>query len=71
MHCGSCPVPETCRKIGGCVLKMKGYNENVSRKANQVIDNLLVGAAQPFSRDDVTIFRNNLQFQSYLDFIKF
>lgn len=38
MHCGSCPVPETCKKIGGCVLKMKGYNENVSRKANQVID---------------------------------
>lgn len=38
-------------------------------KANQVLDNLLVGAAQPFSRDDVTIFRNNLQFPSYLDFI--
>lgn len=36
MNC--CPVPETCKNIGGCVLKMKGYNENVSRKANQIID---------------------------------
>lgn len=38
-------------------------------KGGQVLDNLLVGAAQPFSRDDVTIFRNNLKFPTYLDFI--
>jgi hypothetical protein len=47
---------------------LKGNLEEVS-KSNQVIDNLLAGEAQPFSRDDMTLFRNNFNFESYLDFI--
>lgn len=44
-------------------------NLSEASKGNTIVDNLLAGDSQPFSRDDLVLFRNNQNYATYLDWI--